>query len=291
MKLAVLGPGEKFIRNSTKRIIEEAKKEFKNVDLVPLIDVKLRINKGVDVIWNNKSLKDYDYILPRIDSKRAAIGYPIISFLDDLNVAKPYPASTVLIAHNKFLTLQEMVKNNISVPETWLTGSRDSAFEIIEKEKMPLMIKILAGFGGEGVMVMESKDAAKSVLDAMTTLKQEVLIEKYLPNQGEDIRIMIAGQEVIAGFKRIAKNEEKRANIHLGGRAVSFRPTPEMKEIALKAADAVNSKICAIDIIESKGKIYVVEVNINPGLGGIEEASGINVAKHIVDFVKSEIKQ
>ena len=152
------------------------------------------------------------------------------------------------------------------------------------------MLKLLSGYGGQGVMIMESKEAAQSTIETMQTLKQEILIEKFLENPGEDIRGILAGDEIIASYKRIAASGEVRANIHAGGRGEAFNLTPEMEEVVFKAAKSVGARICAVDMIESKGKPNVLEVNINPGFQGIEKATGINVAKRIIDFVKSEVR-
>ena len=273
-------------------MIEEAKKVFKKVDLVPVIEVVLKIDDKIDVLYNNKSLGDYDYILPRIDSKRAVVGYPVIRFLDSMNVKKPYVSETIIVAHNKFLTLQNLVENNVPVPKTYLTASRKSARSVVDKEKLPIILKLLSGFGGQGVMFIETKEAVNTTIDAMRILKQEILLEKYVENPGEDIRGIVAGDEIIASFKRIAKEGEKRANIYSGGRAVSFKLNSEMEEIVFKSAEAIKSKICAVDMIQDKkGNIFVIEVNINPGLRGIEKATNINVAQRIIDFVYSELKR
>ncbi len=292
MKLAILGPSQKVIGYTTKRLLEEAEKADVDTKFISLVDVKLRIDKDLDAIYEKKSLRDFDYILPRIDSRRAVVGYPIMRFLDELGVRKPYSAETIIVAHNKFITLERLVSNNIPVPETYLTGSRRSAEDILKKQKLPLMIKLLSGFGGQGVMVIESKEAAKSVIDTMKTLKQEILIEKYVDNPGEDIRGIVAGDEIIASYKRVSSPEDKRANIYAGGKAKVFKLTPEMEEIAFKSARAIGSKLCAVDMIQGKdGKIRVIEVNINPGLQGIEKATDINVAQRIINFVKSEMKK
>ena len=291
MKLAILGASPAKISYTTKKLLEEAKKEFKSVEIVPVIKVKLKLNKGADAIFGKKSLRDFDYILPRIDSKRAQIGYPVVRFLDDMGIKKPYPAETILIAHNKFITLEQFVKNGIPVPETYLTGSRESAMEILDKQKMPILLKLLSGFGGKGVMVMESKEAARSAIDTMKTLEQDILIEKYIPNPGEDIRGIVAGDEIIASFKRIAAPGEKRANIKMGGKGESFKLSEEMQDMTLKCAEAIKSKICAVDMIQGKDGLHVIEVNINPGIGEIEKATNINVAQRIIGFVRDEIKK
>ncbi len=290
MKFAILGPAPEFTGHSTKRLLEEANKQFKHVDYIPIRDVVLNVGKKASAKIGKKSLEEYDYILTRIDSKRASIGYPILRFLDETDVKMPYPAMTTLVAHNKFLTLMALTKRGIPVPETWITGSKDMANKIVDKQKLPIIMKLLAGFGGEGVMIMESRDAAKATIHTMKNLRQEVLLEEYLPNPGEDIRAIVAGDEVIASFKRIASPGEKKANIHLGGRGVDFKISSDMKEIVLESARAIDSKICAIDIVESKGNAYVIEANINPGLRGIEKATNINVAQRIIDYIKEEMK-
>jgi len=125
----------------------------------------------------------------------------------------------------------------------------------------------------------------------MKILKQELLIEKYVPNPGEDIRGILAGDEIIASYKRIAAEGEKKANIHLGGRATSYKLTPEMEEIIFRTGKAIKSKLCAVDMIMGKDGPLVIEVNINFGLKGIEKTTDINVASRIISFVKNELKR
>ena len=292
MKFAVLGPGEKAAGYSTKRILEEARRDFKKVDLIPVIDVKLRVDKkGVDAFYGKESLSGYDYILPRIDSKRAEVGYPIMRFLDHMGIQKPYLAETVIIAHNKFITLEQLAKKGIPVPETYLTSSKETANSVMKRVKLPAVIKLLSGFGGEGVLMVDSEEAFRSIIETMKILRQELLIEKYIPNPGEDVRGIMAGDEIIASYKRIAAPGEKKANIHLGGRAVSYKLTPEMKEIVFKSGEAIKSKLCAIDMVVGKEGPQVIEVNINFGLKGIEKTTDINIARRIIEFVKDELKR
>lgn len=290
MKLAILGPSKSKLGYSTERLIEEAEKVFKKVDHVPVIDVKLKVGKEMDAVWGKKSLKDYDYVLTRIDSNRAQIGYPVVRILDQMGVNKPYNAESIIIAHNKFITLEKLVERGIKVPETYLTGSRKSAKEIIDKHKLPIVLKLLSGFGGLGVMFMETREAALSAIETMKTLKQEICIEEFIKNPGEDVRGIVAGDEIIASFKRIAAKGEKRANVKSGGRAVVYNLPEETKELAIKAAKAIGADICAVDMIEGD-KTYVIEVNINPGLKGIEAATNINVAQRIIEHVKKRAEE
>lgn len=290
MKICVLGPGSKALSYTSKRLIEESRKTGLKTEHVPVIDVKLVVKEKIDALYGKNSLSKFDYILPRIDSKRARIGYPVMRFLDLLGVRKPYTAESLLISHNKFVTLERLAFSNIPVPETYLTGSKSVAKDIINKGKLPMMIKLLSGYGGQGVMIMDSKEAANSTIETMQTLKQEILIERFLENPGEDIRGIVAGDEIIASYKRVAAKGEMRANIHAGGRGEAFTLTSEQEEICFRSAKAIGAKICAVDMIESNGKPSVLEVNINPGIKSIEDATSINVAQRIIEFVKKEVR-
>jgi ribosomal protein S6--L-glutamate ligase len=293
MRLCITGPDENVKSHTTRRLIDEAKKEFNHVDYVPILDVQLHLDskKKIGAFYENKSLTDYDYVLPRIDSKRAAAGYHVFRILDDLDVRKPYPAETILIAHNKFITLEQMVKHGVPIPKTYMTASREAAKNMLKNLKLPVILKLLSGFGGEGVMFIESKEAAESTIDTMRVLQQQMLLEEYIPNPGEDVRGIVAGDEIIASYKRVAAKGEKKSNIHLGGTAKFYALNSDMQDLVLRAAEAIKAKICAIDMLVGKDGPLVIEANINPGLGGIEKTTSINVAQRIIRYVKSEVKR
>ena len=44
-------------------------------------------------------------------------------------------------------------------------------------------------------------------------------------------------------------------------------------------------------MIQGKDGLQVIEVNINPGISGIEKATGTNIARGIINFVKEEVKK
>ena len=122
------------------------------------------------------------------------------------------------------------------------------------------------------------------------TAKQVLLQSNLVESGGEDIRVIVAGDNIIGAMKRIAKSGEKRANICAGGTGERYVPGDEIKELALKTAKALDARLCAVDIIESAKGPVVLEVNINFGLQGISKATDSNIAKKIVDFIADELK-
>ena len=180
MKLLILAPGK--ASKSTHMILEESKKIFKEVDIFAIEDVILETSGEVKAYCGDKDLSDYDYMLPRIDSKRASFGYHVIKFFDLINMRKPYSAEAIPIAHNKFSTLFEFRKNGVVVPDTYFTSSKTSAEELVRKMRFPAMVKLVSSYGGKGVMYIESRQAAMSVVKTLNLLKQDLMLEKFIEN-------------------------------------------------------------------------------------------------------------
>ena len=60
-------------------------------------------------------------------------------------------------------------------------------------------------------MFAESFATASSILDALSALKQSVIIQEYIETGSSDIRVIVIGDQVGAGMKRKGTMKEKRA--------------------------------------------------------------------------------
>ncbi|MFH1126483.1 MAG: RimK family alpha-L-glutamate ligase [archaeon] len=270
---------------TTKLLIEEAKEQFDLV-VAPLDDIIISIdNKRLKLEYDGKDITKFDYILTKIDSRRAVYGFEVVNALDAFPVPKPYHAATILVAHDKFLTSIVLAQNDIPIPRTYIVKTKKAVDTILPKIKYPVMAKLKGGSGGQGIMYIENKESMGSIISSMEVLKQEILIQEFIENPGEDIRVLVAGDSIIGSMKRIAKEGEKRANVKMGGTPAKYTATEEVKELAIKTAKAVGADICAVDIIESRKGPVVIEVNINPGIVGLMNATNLNIAKRIVDHI------
>jgi len=286
-KLLIIGaekPGP-----STEMLIKEAKEKFSNVLYAPVNQIVLKLGKDYVMNYNGIDLKDFDYCLPRIDALRAQYGFHVIRFMDLIGMNKPYSAQAILIAHNKFYSLEQMKKADVPVPETYMVTSKETSKKLLDNVKYPVIIKLVDGFGGRGVMLAEDKESALSVIETLKLMDRQIIIEEFLESSGEDIRAFIVGGEIVAGMKRKAKKGDFRSNLFSGGKASYYTITGELKDIALRAAAASNSDIIAIDMIETKDGPKVIEINLNPGIKGIQKVAHTNITKRIIDFIADEI--
>ncbi len=285
MKVCVIG--SKRRAPSTMEIFKAVKenKRFKSVLFVPTEGIRIGVEKGkFPIFYRDMDLTEFDVAIPRIGASKAVFGYLITKYLRDAGVYIPMTPESIMIAHDKFLTLEVLNKAKIPVPETYLTMSPPSAKKAVLEMKGPIVMKLLNGRGGKGVMFSGDQDNAFSLIDTLDVLKQPLFIEKYIANPGEDVRIIVVGDETVASMKRIAKKGGKRANLASGGRGVPYKIDSTMEKIAVKSAKAIGAEICAVDIVEGPKGPVVLEINICPGMK-ISKITGVNVEKKIAEYV------
>ena len=77
--------------------------------------------------------------------------------------------------------------------------------------------------------------------------------------------------------RNIISTNDFRSNVSLGAEAEKMKLTELEKEVAIKASKSVSGILTGVDLIPSKDREkiepYVLEVNSNPGLSGIEEVN------------------
>ena len=100
-----------------------------------------------------------------------------------------------------------------------------------------------------------------------------------------DLRIIVIGGKVVGAMKRTAKGNEFRSNFSLGGEVEKWNLSKNDKVIAKRVAKSCGLDYCGVDIMKDlKGNSFVLEVNRQCQFKGFEKATGINVAKKIIDF-------
>ena len=90
-------------------------------------------------------------------------------------------------------------------------------------------------------------------------------------------------------MQRQAEKGEFRANIHQGGSASPVKITSEERKLAIKAAKVLNLAVAGVDIIRSNKGPLLLEVNSSPGLEGIENATGKDIADSMIRAIEKKL--
>lgn len=155
----------------------------------------------------------------------------------------------------------------------------------------PVVVKLTEGTQGVGVVFCETDKAAESVIDAFRGLDAYFLVQEFIAEaKGADIRCLVVVGKVVASMMRQAKPGEFRSDLHRGGTAKPIRITPEERSTAVRAARILGLNVAGVDILRSHHGPVVMEVNSSPGLEGIQSATGVDVAGHIIDFIEKNAK-
>jgi ribosomal protein S6--L-glutamate ligase len=287
MRGAVISLGSK----SSLMVIKEMEKYFKLVDNIDLRKIEVNLgSKALEVLYEGKPFQKYDCVYVKGSFRYEPLLRSIATGLHG-KTYMPIKPSAFTVGHDKLLTQLDIRQHNIPMPTTYLAATAEAARKILKKVNYPIVMKFPHGSHGKGVMFADSYPSAASMLDALEALRQPFIIQEYVETEGSDIRAIVVGDRVAASMERVADLGEKRANIHAGGIGKPCELDTHTKKLAIKAAEAIEAEICAVDILESAKGPQVIEINLSPGLQGITEATKINVAEKIAKFLYSKAEE
>ena len=275
---------------STKRIAEEAKKHGHYIELIDHTKCSVKLGSGNPQIYlRDESITDeFDAIIPRIGTNVTRHGAAIVKQFEMNGVFSTARSLGITRARNKVRTLQIMARKGIPIPETLFSINPDNIEEQIKiLGGTPVIIKLQEGTQGMGVILAETRKSAKSILDTFYKMDTSILMQEFIEEaNGEDIRIIVIGNKVVASMKRTSALEEFRSNVHRGADTMAIIPTPKEQDIAINAVKYLGLGVAGVDLLRSKRGPLLIEVNASPGLKGIESATGINVAREIIKYVE-----
>lgn len=287
MKLAIISLGGPSSRN----ILSEGEKHFEVVDNVDIRHVDVHMGSdGLKVLYKGKALPHYDCVYVRGSYKYALLQSSITSALFN-RCYMPLHVNSFTLGHDKLLTLLELQNLKIPLPTTYVSATTKAAKQLFNTIRYPVIIKIPRGAQGKGVMVADSVQAARSVIDALDVFNQPYIIQEYIETDATDIRAIVCGDNVVACMRRKGvSREEFRANIHQGGVGEPCQLDFDGEQVAVRAARAIKADVCAVDMLEYNRKMHVIEVNLSPGLEGINSALNANVASFIAKYLYEKTK-
>jgi len=197
---------------------------------------------------------------------------------------------------NKLVTSMLLAKAGVPTPKTFVALDSESVFETAEKLGYPVVIKPFTGSWGRMVDIAKEPQTLGTIVEYRESMQSPVehmyYIQEFVKRPPRDIRLIVAGDEVIASVYRNAPKGEWRTNVARGGTTTTFKLNKEIEDITLKAAKAVGGGILGVDAMESKDEGYTVhEVNNTVEFKGAQGATEHRIAKKIVDYVIREAKR
>jgi len=287
MRIVILSRNSKLY--STRRLREAA--EARGHEAIVIDHLRCSLigeHNNPRVIYNGEDLTDVDAVIPRIGASVTFYGTAVVRQFEMQKVFSVNSSISIVRSRDKLRSLQIFSRHDIGIPKTVFTHHPKSVDNLLrEIGGAPVVIKLLEGTQGIGVVLAETKKAARSVIEAFHGLKANMLIQEFIAEAGgADIRAFVVDGKVVGAMKRQGAEGEFRSNLHRGGSAKAVRLTPAQRALALSASKAMGLTMAGVDMLESSRGPLVLEVNSSPGLEGIEAATGKDIAAAIIKCIE-----
>jgi len=290
MKIVILSRNSELY--STRRLVEAAEKKGHEALVVDHLKCNIVIEKKKpSVYYQGEQLLNVDAVIPRIGASVTFYGTAVVRQFEMMKVFTAVESQALIRSRDKLRSLQIMARAGVGLPKTVFTNySKDVDQVVTSVGGAPLVIKLLEGTQGLGVVLAETENAAKSIIEAFNGLKARVIAQEFIHEAGgADIRAFVVEGNIVGAMKRQGKKGEFRSNLHRGGTASIIELSEDERNTALKAARVLGLGIAGVDMLQSKHGPLVIEVNSSPGLEGIEAATGKDIAREIISYIERNV--
>ncbi len=291
MKIGVLSRRPSLY--STRRLVEAGRERDHEMVVINYLRCYMDITSHKPtVMFRGEPVLGFDAVIPRIGASNAFYGASLVRQFEMMGVFSSNESQGISRAHDKLRQLQLLSRAGIGLPVTGFAHDLEDIDGMIDAVGgAPVVVKLLQGTQGKGVVLAETRKAAESVIGAFRELDANILVQEFIKeSKGTDIRAFVVGKRVVAAMERTAAKGEFRSNIHRGGTADKVKLTPEERSTAVRAAKHMGLAVAGVDLMRSNHGPVVLEVNSSPGLEGIEEATGVDIAGKIIEFLEKNAK-
>ena len=206
--------------------------------------------------------------------------------LEHLGVPTINRPATVDLCGNKVLMSAALVRAGVPTPRVEVALATDAALAAVERLGYPAVLKPLVGGDARLLALVEDREAAEAVLEHKAMLGTDrhhvYYVQEYVRKPGRDIRVLVAGDEPFVAEYRVSGQWVTSRD-----RKAQHQPcplTPELAELARRAAGAVGGGLLEIDLFEGERGLLVNEVSTITQYRSFETTGGVDVAGTLADY-------
>ncbi|MEX0922410.1 MAG: 30S ribosomal protein S6--L-glutamate ligase [Rhodovibrionaceae bacterium] len=278
---------------SHRRLIESAEANGHEITTIDHLRCYINISAARPTMYlGGEEVEHFDAVIPRIGASVTFFGAAVVRQFEMMGIYSVNESVAISRSRDKLRSLQLLARKGVGLPVTVFAHRTSRADDIIEMlGGAPVVVKLLEGTQGVGVVLGETANSAKSIIQAFGGVKTNILVQEFVKEAGgRDIRCLVVGERVVASMMRQGSEGDFRSNLHRGGSAKAVRITPSERQTAITAAKVMGLNVCGVDMLRSSHGPVVMEVNSSPGLEGVEKATGVDVAGKIIQFIEKNAK-
>lgn len=286
MNIVILSRGP--ANYSTRRLKEEATSRGHSVRVINYSKCYVSVESSKPVVrYEGEDLSNVDAIIPRVGPSQTRYGASIVRQFEMQNVFTTTTSIALTRSRDKLRSMQLLAKAGVGIPKTVFAREASDLDDVLEQVGgAPVIIKVARGTHGNGVVLAETRKAARAVMQAFYVEGVSFVVQEFIEESaGVDIRAFVVNGKVVTSMLRQSLDDDFRSNLHQGGEGKPVKLTRDELRTAQKAARAMGLQVCGVDMIRSNRGPLVLEVNSSPGFM-IETVTGVNVASRIINYVE-----
>lgn len=188
---------------------------------------------------------------------------------------------------NKYEQLRFIKSDKFSVPRYVLSMASIGYSQLTDTLGLPFVAKGLESSMGREVFLIACQSDFENLRNLYGDDKEWLFEEFIRSSVGKDLRIFSVRGEAIAAMER-KSTSDFRANVALGATVSSVSISDEIRDIAKDIYSETELDFVGIDLLFGESGYYFCEVNVMPGIEGIERATGVNIGRAIMKTIKND---
>lgn len=225
-------------------------------------------------------------IIPRGSLEQIIYRVDALHWLEARGVRVVNSPRTIERCVDKFYTTALLATAGLPVPETMVCQGLDEAMATVRTWGRAV-IKPVFGSMGLGMVRVDDPESGFRVLRTLDQIRAVFYLQQVIDHEGYDVRVLVAGGELIGAISRHAPPGEWRTNIAQGGTARPLAAPDDWRRLALEACAVVGADYAGVDLLPARdGRTYVLEVNAIPAWHGVQQATGLDIAGLLVDRLR-----
>jgi RimK family alpha-L-glutamate ligase len=199
-------------------------------------------------------------VLPTLDGIEQ--GLDALEALSERGVRVLNTSTFLSIAHDKYATSVALAAAALPHPRT--TRAEPGKAPDLDFDP-PYVVKPRFGSWGQSLYRCETGRALRRTLERLRGWRWfergGAVVQEYVPNDGVDLRVIVAGGKVIGAIKRRAAPGEWRTNVSLGASRTRAVPDLAAQALAVSAAAAVDGDLIGVDLAPTQDGVAILEID------------------------------
>ncbi len=229
--------------------------------------------------------------MPRGSLEQVVFRMDALHRLTEGGVRVVNPPRAIECAVDKYLALARVAAAGLAVPATRVAERSTEALVDFAELGGDVVVKPIFGAEGRGLVRVSDPELAARTFRAIEHVGAVIYQQVFIAHGGQDLRALVIGGRVVAAMRRSVPEGAPpgawRTNVSQGGRAEPHELSAGEAALAVAAARAVGTEIAGVDLVRvgDGTEPLVLEVNSAPGWRALARASGVDVARAVLEHL------